>query len=69
MHLRNHIIIYLAAPIYGEGASSAVEGALLSHNIQAPCHQFTENKHKFTHAPLLFRRKRWGMEESQFLTV
>lgn len=54
MHLRNHIIIYVASPIYGEGASSAVEGALLSHNIQAPCHQFTENKHKFTRAPLLF---------------
>lgn len=69
MQRRNHIIIYVASPIYGEGASSAVEGALLSHNIQALCHQFTENKHKFTHAPLLFRRKRWGMEESQFLTV
>lgn len=64
MHLRNHIIIYVAAPIYGEGASSAVEGALLFHNIQALCHPFTENKHKFTHAPLLFRRKRWGMEKS-----
>lgn len=64
MHLRNHIIIYVASPIYGEGASSAVEGALLSHNIQALCHQFTENKHKFTHAPLLFRRKRWGIEKS-----
>lgn len=62
MHLRNHIIIYVAAPIYGEGAASAVEGAL-------PCHQFTENKHKFARAPLLLRRKRWGMEESQFLTV
>lgn len=64
MHLRNHIIIYVASPIYGEGASSAVEGALLSYNIQALCHQFTENKHKFTRAPLLFRRKRWGMEKS-----
>lgn len=69
MRLRNHIIISLASPIYGEGAASSVEGALLSHNIRAPCHQFTENKHKFTRAPLLFRRKRWGMEESQFLTV
>lgn len=55
MHLRNHIIIYVAAPIYVEGAASAVEGAPLSHNIRAPCHPFTENKHKFTHAPLLFR--------------
>lgn len=26
MRLRNHIIIYVAAPIYGEGAASAVEG-------------------------------------------
>lgn len=69
MQRRNHIIIYLTPPIYGEEAASAVEGALLSHNIQAPYHQFTENKHKFTRAPLLFRRKRWGMEESQFLTV
>lgn len=64
MHLRNHIIIYLASPIYGDGAASAVKEALLSHNIQAPCHQFTKNKHKFTRTPLLFRRKRWGMEKS-----